>query len=63
MDPGLNSSEDIPYMFSVYILYPLSRNSYRREVREELYRAVGEALGGVRIKRLSEAINAVRNMF
>jgi predicted Rossmann fold nucleotide-binding protein DprA/Smf involved in DNA uptake len=47
--------------FSVdLLLYLLHRNSYgRREIREELYRAVGEVSGGARVEKLSDAINAV----
>ena len=42
------------------LLYLLHRNSYeRREIREELYRAVGEVSGGARVEKLSDAINAV----
>ncbi|MDT7888586.1 MAG: hypothetical protein RQ885_06380 [Desulfurococcales archaeon] len=44
---------------SADLLYLLHRNSYRREIREELYRAVGEVSGGARVERLSDAINAV----
>jgi hypothetical protein len=65
MDLGQNNSEGVLYplyMFSMDVLYLLRRNSYRREIREELYRTVGEALGGARVERLSEAINAVRNI-
>ncbi len=54
VDPGQGLVD-----YLVGILYLLHRNSYRREVREELYRAVGKFLGGARIERLSEAVNAV----